>query len=63
MLKAPVTYHTQARDTAGPMLNKTRELLQNWFIPWNQELASLLNDKGYHWGYADPKKNQKIPHR
>jgi hypothetical protein len=52
MLASPNSYHTKARDAAGEMLNKTRTMLQEWFKPWNQELAQLMKDKGYLWGYA-----------
>ena len=49
MMQAPISYHTRQKDVAGPMLNETREILRRWYRPWNQELALLLQDKGYLW--------------
>lgn len=53
MLSAPISYHTQRKDVAGPMLNETRAMLREWFKPWNQELAHLMKNKAYLWKDAD----------
>ena len=34
-----------------PMLNKTRSLLREFYKPYNEQLAQLLNDTRYLWGY------------
>ena len=36
----------------GDMWNKTRTLLQQWYAPYNQRLAQILNDDKYLWGYS-----------
>ena len=33
----------------GPMLPETRQLLLDFYAPFNQELAELLNDDKYLW--------------
>ncbi len=33
------------------MKDEDREFLQNFFHPYNQRLAEVLEDEGYTWGY------------
>ena len=35
------------REDFGEMLNETRELLQNFYEPYNSELAEFLGDEKY----------------
>ena len=39
--------NSQSRKKA--MLPQTRKLLNDFYRPFNLELANLLNDKGYMW--------------
>ena len=34
-----------------PMLEKTRQLLRDFYRPYNKQLADLLNDKQFLWDY------------
>ncbi len=35
----------------GGMYNETREMLQTFYRPFNQELAAILGDERFTWGY------------
>ncbi|KAK2158408.1 hypothetical protein LSH36_171g07011 [Paralvinella palmiformis] len=35
----------------GPMLNETRAMLREFYRPFNHELADVLHDTRYKWGY------------
>lgn len=37
----------------GDMLPETKELLREFYWPFNVKLASVLDDEGFHWN-ADP---------
>uniref|UniRef100_A0A3P8X2F9 Sulfotransferase n=1 Tax=Cynoglossus semilaevis TaxID=244447 RepID=A0A3P8X2F9_CYNSE len=37
----------------GDMLSETKELLRDFYWPFNVKLASVLDDEGFHWN-ADP---------
>ena len=37
-------------DLNFKMLNQTRQLLIDFFIPFNKELSLLLGDKRFEWG-------------
>lgn len=35
----------------GGMFDETREMLQDFFRPYNTQLAETLGDEGFKWGY------------
>lgn len=54
MLALPIVYHTEQKDTAGPMLPETAELLRKFAAPCNEELAQVLGDDIYLWNDVAP---------
>ncbi|XP_046546410.1 carbohydrate sulfotransferase 15-like [Haliotis rubra] len=47
--RIPHMHVTTTKKKAGPMLNKTRILLDNLYRPYLNELADLLQDKKFLW--------------
>ncbi len=39
----------QRKQKVGPMLTETRKLLEDFYRPFKQALAQLLNDEHYLW--------------
>ena len=37
------------KNTKNPMLNETMQMLRDFYRPYNQELAALLNDDSFLW--------------
>lgn len=50
-------YETGKKKKMGPMLNRTRQLLDEFFQPFNEELVDILNDTKYLW--KDTKEQMK----
>lgn len=44
--------HNRQKADIGPMHRDTRQLLQEFFTPYNRQLARLLNDDRFLWGYS-----------
>ena len=42
-------YKTARKEKAGPMLNRTRRMLRNYFREPMKKLSSLLKDEKYTW--------------
>ncbi|XP_014676786.1 PREDICTED: carbohydrate sulfotransferase 15-like [Priapulus caudatus] len=48
--KAPAANHRRARArSVGAMLPETRRLLTDFYRPYNEDLAALLNDDAFTW--------------
>lgn len=44
---------SKADQAAGPMLLATRVLLKLFYHPFNQKLASVLDDKNFLWSKSE----------
>lgn len=49
MVKLHKEMHTREPNTASHMLNKTRTMLEEFYKPYNKQLAELLHDNKYLW--------------
>ena len=44
--------HNRQKAGIGPMHENTKQLLHDLFAPYNRQLARLLDDEGFLWGYS-----------
>ena len=49
MVERPVVNRGQRSRQLGPMLNETREILNEFYRPFNKRLAEMLKDEKYGW--------------
>ena len=54
IIKQPKANKRKFKDRkVGKMLNETREILNDFYRPFNEEIAQILNDDQFLWGEDD----------
>ena len=49
MVEGPVVKRVQVSRRLGPMLKETRDILNEFYRPFNKRLAEVLKDEKYDW--------------
>jgi N-acetylgalactosamine 4-sulfate 6-O-sulfotransferase len=49
MAKISKAYKTKLKKKQGPMHKRTKDILDKFYRPYNEELARLLNDSRFLW--------------